>query len=177
MTLVVRTNADPMNLAGAVRTQVLDVDNNQPVYNIRTMEKIVADTRWPQRINMGSLAVLAGISLILAAVGIYGLISYSVNQRTHELGLRMAIGAQQSDILKLVVREGMVLGLIGLAIGLVAALLLTRFMSSLLFGVSATDPFVFVGVSVLLAALALFSSFVPARRAAKVDPMVALRYE
>jgi putative ABC transport system permease protein len=178
MTLVVRTNtSDPLNLAGPVREQVLAVDPDQPVYNVRTMERVIGDTRWPQRINMGSLGVLAIISLVLAAIGIYGLISYSVTERTHEIGVRMALGAAHSDIMKLMLKQGGFLLLIGLIIGLVGAAALTRIMSSLLFGVSATDPLIFAATSMLLTTVVMLSSYIPGRKAARVDPMIALRNE
>lgn len=178
MTLVVRTNSsDPLSLASAVRKQVLAVDPDQPVYNIRTMDRVIGDTRWPQRINMGSLGILGVVSLLLAAIGIYGLISYSVTERTHEIGLRMALGAKQSDILRLVLKKGGSLLLMGLIIGLVGAFILTRIMSSLLFGVSATDPLIFAATTLLLAGVAMLSSYIPGRRAAKVNPMIALRTE
>jgi putative ABC transport system permease protein len=178
MTLVVRTNtAEPLNLAGPIREQVLAVDPDQPVYNIRTMDKVVGDTRWPQRINMGSLGILAIISLMLAAIGIYGLISYSVTERMHEIGVRMALGAARGDILKLMLKQGGVLLLIGLFIGLIGAFALTRIMSSLLFGVSATDPLIFAATSLLLILVVMLSTFIPGRKAAQVDPMIALRNE
>ena len=178
MTLVVRTNtSDPLSLAGPIREQVLAVDPDQPVYNIKTMDRVVGDTRWPQRINMGSLGILAIISLMLAAIGIYGLISYSVTERTHEIGIRMALGAGRREILKLMLRQGGFLLVIGLIIGLVGAAALTRIMSSLLFGVSATDPIIFAATSLLLTMVVMLSSYIPGRRAARVDPMIALRNE
>ncbi|HEV2861258.1 MAG TPA: ABC transporter permease [Pyrinomonadaceae bacterium] len=178
MTLVVRTNSsDPTSLAGPVRAQVMAVDPDQPVYNVRTMDKVIGDTRWPQKINMGSLGVLAIISLVLAAIGIYGLISYSVTQRTHEIGVRMALGAGHGDILKLMLKQGGSLLMIGLLIGLAGAVVLTRIMSSLLYGVSATDPLIFAATSLILITVAMLSSYIPGRRAAKVDPMIALRGE
>jgi len=178
MTLVVRIKtSDPLSLAGPIREQVLAVDPDQPVYNIRTMDRVIGDTRWPQRINMGSLGILAIISLMLAAIGIYGLISYSVTERTHEIGIRMALGAAHKDILKLMLKQGGFLLVIGLIIGLVGAAALTRIMSSLLFGVSATDPLVFAATSLLLITVVMLSSYIPGRKAARVDPMIALRNE
>jgi putative ABC transport system permease protein len=130
-----------------------------------------------QRFNMTVLGIFAAVALLLAAIGIYGVISYSVAQRTHEIGIRMALGAQSEHVLKMVVREGLVLALIGVAIGITAAYALTRFMSSLLFGVGVTDLSTFVAVAIALTGVAILASYIPARRASKVDPMVALRYE
>ncbi|HEX8651881.1 MAG TPA: ABC transporter permease [Pyrinomonadaceae bacterium] len=177
MTLVVRAGGDPASQTAAVRNEIWAVDKDQPVYNIRTMEQVLAKSIAGRRFNMLLLGIFAGVALLLAAVGIYGVISYSVTQRTHEIGIRMALGAQGSDVLKMVVGQGMVLALIGVGIGMIASFALTRVISSLLFGVSATDPFTFGGIALLLTVVAFLACFIPARKAAKVDPMVALRYE
>jgi len=153
------------------------VDPNQPVFNIKTMEEILARSLLPQTFPMALMAIFASLALLLTSVGLYGVISYSVSQRTHEIGIRMALGAQPRDIFRLVVGQGMVLTLIGVGVGLVASFALTRFLESMLFGVSATDPATFAGVAVLLAAVALLACYIPARRATRVDPLVALRYE
>jgi ABC-type antimicrobial peptide transport system permease subunit len=177
MTLALRTNPDPLGLTAAVHNQVLSVDKDQPVYDVQTMEQRLADSMAPRRFNMLLLGIFAGVALVLAAVGIYGVMSYSVTQRTHEIGIRMAMGAGKNDVLKLILRQGMVLALLGLATGLAGAFFLSRVLASLLFQVSATDPLTFAGISLSLLAVALLASYLPARRAAKVDPMVALRYE
>ena len=175
--LLVRTTSDPLALAAAVREQVWAVDKDQPVSNIETMEQVVAGSVAQPRFIMMLLGTFAAVALLLSAVGIYGVISYSVSQRTHEIGIRMALGAQRRDIFRLVVGQGMKLTLIGVAVGLAGSFALTRFLQSLLFGVSATDPVTFAGVAALLAAVALLACYIPARRATKVDPMVALRHE
>jgi putative ABC transport system permease protein len=177
MSIVVRTGSDPSNIISAVREQVASVDKNVPVTNIATFEQIYSRSISNRRFNMLLLGILAVIALVLASLGIYGVISYTVTQRTHEIGVRMALGAQQRDVLKLILGHGLKLTFLGLAIGLVAAFALTRLISSLLFGVSATDPLIFASISLLLAAVALIASYLPARRATKVDPMIALRYE
>ena len=177
MFLAIRTSVDPAALTAAVRSDVLSLDPEQPVYEVKTMEQLVTTSLAQRQLNMVLFVAFSGIALILAAVGIYGVMSYSVTQRTHEIGIRMALGAQQSSVLRLVVGQGMTLAVGGVAIGIGAALLLTRLMSSLLFGVSSTDPVTFAVISVILIGVALVACFVPARRATKVDPMIALRYE
>jgi putative ABC transport system permease protein len=177
MALMVKTESDPASLAVAVRAEARAIDKDLPVSSIQTMEQVFAGSIAGRRFNMLLLGVFAAAALILAAVGIYGVMSYSVTERTRELGIRMALGASSGDILKLVVGQGMRLAAIGLGAGLVAALVLTRALSSLLYEVSATDPLTFAAISFALASVALMACYIPARRAAKVDPMVALRYE
>lgn len=177
MTVVLRTAGDPANLTTAARREILAIDPDLPIYDVRTMEDLVYKSLAGPRFNMLLLEIFAGLALILAAVGVYGVIGYSVTQRTHELGLRMAMGAQARDVIRLILREAMILTSIGLAAGLVAALLATRVLSTLLFSVRPTDPGVFVAVSVLLAGVALLASYIPARRATRVDPISALRCE
>ena len=177
MSLVVRTSSDPLSLGPAVRRQVLEVDKDQPIYNLKLMDELISGSISQQRFAMMLLAVFAGVAMVLAAVGIYGVMSYSVTQRSHEIGIRMALGARRRDVLNLVVTQGLKLVILGVTIGLGGAFALTRVMSSLLFGVSATDPLVFLITSVALTGVALAASFIPARRATRVDPMVALRYE
>jgi putative ABC transport system permease protein len=177
MALVVRTTGDPTSLSGAIRSEVLSLDKEQPVSSIKPLAQLVSASIAQQRFAMLLLGVFAAVAMVLASVGIYGVMSYSVTQRTHEIGIRMALGAGQRDVLRLVVGHGMLLTLIGVAIGLGIAFLLTHVMAALLFGVSATDLTTFVVFSVSLTAVALVACLVPARRALKVDPMVALRYE
>jgi putative ABC transport system permease protein len=173
--LVVRTAVDPLSLATSVRNSVWAVDKDQPVSNMDSMEHIVAGAVARQRFSMLLLAIFAGVALILAAVGIYGVMSYSVAQQTREIGIRMALGAQQSDVLRMTVKQGLKLVAFGLILGLVAAFILTRVMATLLFGISATDPLTFFSISLVLLAVAILASYIPALRATKVDPMIALR--
>jgi putative ABC transport system permease protein len=177
VTLVVRARSDAAALAPTVRQAVHAVDREQPIYNVRTMEDVLATSMASRRLAMFLLGAFAALALALAAVGIYGVMSYSVAQRTHEIGVRMALGARRGDVLRLVVGQGMATALVGLALGVAGSLAAMRLMSSLLFGVSANDPATFGGVAALLAAVALVASWVPARRASRVDPMIALRTE
>jgi putative ABC transport system permease protein len=177
VTFVIRTSSNPTDVAAAVRRAVWDVDRDQPVIQVRTMENVISESLWWERVSGLTLGIFAAISLLLAAVGIYGVFSYSVTQRTHEIGIRTALGATRGDILRMVVREGALLTLTGVGAGILAALALTRLLASLLYGIRARDPITFVALSLLLATVALAASYVPARRATKVDPMVALRYE
>jgi putative ABC transport system permease protein len=177
MTLAIRTEGDPLDLVSAVRSEVLSVDPELPVFKVMSMEQLLGDSMAQPRFNMYLFGVFAATALLLAAVGIYGLMSYTVGQRRHEIGIRMAMGARVNDVLGLVVRQGMVLALAGLGAGLCVAWGLTRVLSAFLFGVTATDPLTFVAVSVLLSLVALLAIFIPAYRATRVDPLTALRYE
>src|ERR1051325_5347768 len=178
MTLVARSKADnPASLAAGLRNAIEQVDKDPPLSDIRTLEQLLADSLARRRFNMLLLGIFAAVALLLAAVGIFGVMNYSVTQRTHEIGIRMALGAQARDILRMVVSQGMILVLAGVCLGLVGSYLLTRLMKSLLYGVTATDPLTFVGVALVLSAVSLVACFIPARKATKVDPMVALRYE
>jgi putative ABC transport system permease protein len=177
MAITVNAGGDTKSLADAVRQQIASVDKDVAVANMKTMERILDDSVAARRLNMVLLSIFAAVALILASVGIYGVLAYSIAQRTHEIGIRMALGAKAADVLKLVVGYGLKLVLIGVGIGLAGALALTKVMESLLFEVSATDPLTFVAIPIVLTVVALLSSYIPARRAMKVDPMVALRYE
>jgi predicted permease len=173
----VRGSGDPVSLIPAVRKEIWSVDKQLPIYDVSTMKDVIAESLAQRRFILWLLSSFAGIALLLAAVGLYGVISYSVTQRTQELGVRMALGASPKDLLRLVVGSGTRLAAVGISSGMIAAFVLTRFMSSMLFGVHPADPLTFITVSLLLLFVVLLASYVPARRAAKVDPMVALRYE
>lgn len=177
MYVVVRTSTAPFAAASVVRNEVAAIDRDQPVSNMLTMDQRIADSVAPRKFNMFLLGMFAALALLLAALGIYGIMAFSVAQRTHEIGVRMALGARAGDVLKLVLRSGFKLALIGIALGLGAAFAVTRLMTALLFNVSATDPTTFVIDALVLAVVALFACYIPARRATKVDPLVALRYE
>jgi putative ABC transport system permease protein len=174
---VVRTAGAPLQLSAAVRQVMLEIEPHLPLTRLRSMEQILARSMAQERFNMLLVGVFAALGLLLAAIGIYGVMAYAVAQRTPEIGLRMALGAQGRDVLSLVFKHGLALTLAGLGLGLAGAVALTRLMKSYLFGVSATDPVTFASVTFLLIIVALLACFLPARRATKVDPMVALRCE
>jgi putative ABC transport system permease protein len=177
MSLVVRSTGDPDSVAGALRQVVTDVDRTVPISDVQTMKQIVSTSVTQPRFNLFLVALFSVIALLLSAAGIYGVTSYSVSQRTHELGIRMALGAQVRDVLGMILKQGMSVIAIGLVLGLGAAFVLLRLMKSLLFGVTETDPLTFVVTTVVLTFVALVACYVPARRATKVDPLEALRYE
>ena len=177
MNLLVRTEVEPLALAAAVRAQVAALNKDQPVFNVRTMKEILAQSVAARRFSLFLLTFFASVALGLASLGIYGLMSYAVAQRKREIGVRMALGAQATDVLKLVIGQGMKLAFLGVALGLVASVALTRTMKSLLFGVSATDPLTFAALALLLITVSLVACFIPARRATKVDSVIALRSE
>ena len=177
MTIVVRTAGDPLALAAVTKKALADIDPDQPVSNIRTMKEVLDDSLGPRRFPMLLLITFSLLALVLAAVGLVGVVSYSVAQRTHEIGIRMALGARRTDVLRLVVSRTMLWVAVGVGLGLIGSVSLRRLLAGLLYGVSPTDPVVLGAVSVLLAAVALLASYIPARRAAKVDPLVALRWE
>jgi putative ABC transport system permease protein len=177
MNLIMRTNVDPASLISSIKREIQSLYKDQPVYEIQTMEEVIARSTGARRFAMTLLSVFAGLAMALASVGVYGVILYSVAQRTHEFGVRIAMGARERDVLKLVFKQGMKLVLIGVAIGLCASFALTRLVESLLFGVSAKDPLTFAIGALLLTMVAMLACWVPARRATKVDPLVALRCE
>ncbi|HXQ73801.1 MAG TPA: ABC transporter permease [Pyrinomonadaceae bacterium] len=177
MTILVRTKCDPESIVAGLRQAVWSIDPNQPISNVNTLEQIVSESIAQPRLNMLLMMLFGGLALLLSAVGIYGLLSYAVTQRTQELGIRMALGANVTDVLKLVLKQGMLLALVGEAIGLAGAFALTRLMRGLLFGVTPTDTTIFAGVVAVLTLTALLACYLPARRATKVDPLIALRYE
>jgi putative ABC transport system permease protein len=177
MRLAIHTSSDPKAIVPAVRQQLLAVDKDQPVTEIKTMEQFLAESVSTRHLNMVVLSFFAAFALILSTIGVYGVISYSVAERTHDIGIRMALGARPADVLRLVVGEGLRLALVGVGIGLVAFFFLARWLEAELFGVKATDPLTLLSVVLLLTGVALLACYVPARRATKVDPIAALRYE
>jgi putative ABC transport system permease protein len=177
LTLIARTKSDPTAYAGAVRREVSALDNDLPVSHIKFMDEIIGKSVAQPRVYALLLGIFAGLALILASIGIYGVMSYTVTQRTHEIGIRMALGARPLDVVKLIVKQGMILGIAGIIIGLIVSFALTRVLASQLFGVTANDPITFIAISLLLMFVALVACYIPAKRATKVDPMVAVRYE
>ena len=177
MNLVVKSRIDPAAMISAIRGAVASIDKNQPIFAISTMNQLVSDSVGTRRITLVLLGLFSALALVLAAIGIYGVISYSVAQRTHEIGIRMALGAQPVDVLRMVLKQGVKITFAGVAIGVMVSLGLTQLMSSLLFSVSTADPLTFAGVAILLVLVALLACYIPARRALRVDPMVSLRYE
>jgi ABC-type antimicrobial peptide transport system permease subunit len=175
--IVVRASGDPLRLIPALKTQIWSVDKNQPISQIETMDQILSDSLARRRLSMSLFGIFAVVALLLAAVGVYGVLSYSVSQRCHEIGIRLALGASRPAVLRLVLQQGAKVALAGIALGLLATLAITRLMAGLLFGVSATDPGAFAFVVILLTAVAFVACYVPARRAMRVDPIVALRHE
>jgi putative ABC transport system permease protein len=177
LSLVIRTSGDPLASVAAARSEIRSIDKGIPIFNVKTMNDVLAVSVAPQRMSMLLLTAFAAMALLLAMIGIYGVTAYYVSQRTQEIGIRIALGAQVGDVMKLVLKNGMALAVAGVALGLAGAFALTRLMASLLFSVKPTDAVTFVTVSVCLLATALLASYLPARRATKVDPLVALRYE
>ena len=175
MNLLVRSKSDPLRLVPAVRSHVLAVDSDQPIYNIGTMESVFSQSIATPYLITALLTIFAAIALLLAAIGVYSVMSYSVAQRTYEVGVRVALGAQQQHVLRMILGDGLRLILAGVGLGVMMAFGVTRVISNLLFGVSATDPQVFLGVPLLLIAVAVLATYVPARRALKIDPIDALR--
>jgi len=177
MSLVVRTVLPSASILPAIKNALWSVDKNQPVFEVRSMDEIISGIVSAQRLAFLLLGVFAFLALVLATIGIYGVTASLVTERTHEFGVRLALGAQRGDVSRLVLGQAAKLAAIGVTIGLVAAILLTRLLSSLLFGVTATDPWTYVGVAILLTLVALAAAYIPAHRATRVDPLVALRYE
>jgi putative ABC transport system permease protein len=177
MALLVRTHGDPAALAGPLRRAVRELDPTVPVYSLRTMDEVRRWSNWPSRLWGELFGTFGGVALLLAGVGVYGVMAYAVSQRVHEIGIRMALGARAADVVRMVMRQGAVVAAAGVGAGLLGALAIARLMSGVLFGVSATDLVTFVAMPLALAAVALFACWMPARRAARVDPMVALRSE
>ena len=176
-TVVLRAGGDPTTISQAVRAKLTHLDSTLPIFDVRTYDRVVKDDTEVRRFTASLLGVFAGVALFLATIGIYGVLSYTVEQRTHEIGVRMALGASGSVVVKMIVLQAMRTVGAGLAIGIAAALALTRYISSMLYGIRSWDPLVFVAITALLGGVALLASYLPARRATKVDPIMTLRYE
>jgi ABC-type antimicrobial peptide transport system permease subunit len=174
---MMRTEVPPLTLANTIRNEVLSLDPNQPVSNLRTLEQVVRGSFADRRLMLTLLGLFAGAALLLAAIGLYGMMAFAVLQRTREIGIRMALGAQHGDVVIQIIRKGMTLAFLGVTLGIAGAFVLTRLMAHLLFGVAPTDPATFAGAALLLMIVALLACWLPARRATKVDPMIALRAE
>ena len=177
LSLTIRTTGDPASMTSAVRNEIRAFDKTLPVYNVKTLDDVVGADVAPRRSSMMLFSAFAMVALVLSMIGIYGVTAYYVTQRTHEIGIRLALGAQLRDVLTLVLRRGLILALVGIGVGLAGAFALTRLLTSLLFGVKPVDVVTFATVSLGLIAVAVFACYLPARRATKVDPLVALRYE
>jgi putative ABC transport system permease protein len=176
-TILLRTPGDPLQFISAAREQIAAVDPSLPLYNVKSMDRVITESIIGVAYVAAMMAVLGVIALVLASVGVFGVMSYAVSERAHEIGIRMSLGAQTADILRMVLRSGMTLTVLGLMIGLPIAFALARALAALLFGVEAADPFSFIGLPLLLAAVAALACYLPARRAARLDPLKALRYE
>jgi len=177
MTILARASGDPMSIVSSARNELRQMDPNEPMANVSTVEHLLSDSFSRSRFTMIVLGVFAAMALVLACIGIYGVVAYTVAQRTNEIGIRVAMGAQRRDVLRLILGQGSRLIFLGVAVGIAAGLILTRLMTGMLYGISATDPLTFTGVALLSMAVALLACYVPARRAMRVDPLVALRYE
>ena len=174
---IIQTAGDPTSLSTAIQHEIQSEDSRLAASKIRTMDQVISESTARQTFNMLLLTIFAGLALLLAAIGIYGLMSYTVEQRTQELGIRVALGASRNDMLRLVVRQGMLLAGIGVAVGLAASFALNRVLANMVFGVKTTDPITYASVTVVLVGAALLATYLPARRATKIDPLIALRYE
>jgi putative ABC transport system permease protein len=177
LNLLVRTKDDPAKLAPALRERIWSIDKDQPITNVQTMESVLARSVAEPRFRTILVGTFAVLGVILASIGIYGVVSYSVSLRTREIGVRVAMGAQKKNVMQLVVGQGLRIAAIGITIGLVVAFSLSKFLASQLYGVSSRDPWIFAGITLVLAATSVLACWIPARRATKVDPLVALRYE
>jgi putative ABC transport system permease protein len=177
MSFVVRTSSDPSSMTSSILQQISRVDPDQPVFRVKTMDQYLGESMGQRRLSTTLLGAFAAFALVLAAIGVYSVMNYLVSQRRHEIGIRMALGANQGEILKLVVGQGMWISLLGIGIGIAAALLLTRIMTSLLYGITPSDPLTYIANSLILLAVALLACLIPARRAMSVDPIIALRYQ